>query len=182
MILKILPTLYPNILRISTWFQILNKDIRNLTAFIIIYVSYYAPNCLPFFVFENYNNLSEATSNLIDDIDSNHQSSFDFISGSDVLAAQHGTVSVRLLGSTFNILIAGITGGPLSSYVRRRGFSALAAALESRLAATIHSNQFGYLIKGSVGAMVKFADPGLYLAQVIDQHDKIRNNGWIEAW
>ena len=57
-----------------------------------------------------------------------------------------------------------------------------AAALESRLAATIHSNQFGYLIKGSVGAMVKFADPGLYLAQVIDQHDKIRNNGWIEAW
>lgn len=131
---------------------------------------------------ENYNNLSEATSNLIDDIDSNHQSSFDFISGSDVLAAQHGTVSVRLLGSTFNILIAGITGGPLSSYVRCRGFSALAAALESRLAATIHSNQFGYLIKGSVGAMVKFADPGLYLAQVIDQHDKIRNNGWIEAW
>ena len=58
MILKILPTLYPNILRISTWFQILNKDIRNLTAFIIIYVSYYAPKCLPFFVFENYNNLS----------------------------------------------------------------------------------------------------------------------------
>ncbi|WP_242462465.1 hypothetical protein [Weissella confusa] len=56
------------------------------------------------------------------------------------------------------------------------------AAIESRLAATIHSNQFGYLIKGSVGAMVKFADPGLYLAQVIDQHDKIRNNGWIEAW
>ena len=47
---------------------------------------------------------------------------------------------------------------------------------------TIHSNQFGYLIKGSVGAMVKFADPELYLAQVIDQHDKIRNNGWIEAW
>lgn len=131
---------------------------------------------------ENYNDLGKATDSLINDIDHNHKSPFDSISGSDVLAARHGTVSVKLLGSIFNILIAGITGGPVASYVRRRGFSALAVALQSRLAATIRSNQFGYLIKGSIGALVKVANPGLYFAQLIDQHDKIRNNGWIEAW
>lgn len=46
------------------------------------------------------------------------------------------------------------------------------------LPAVIKPSVSGYsVLSGTVSA-----DPGLYLAQVIDQHDKIRNNGWIEAW
>ena len=35
-----------------------NKDIRNIIDFFTVSTTYYVPNCLPFFVFANYNKLS----------------------------------------------------------------------------------------------------------------------------
>ena len=129
---------------------------------------------------ENYNNLEIATDNLVVDIDDNHKSVWDSVTGEEVLAARHGAISVSVLATVINITISAMTGGPISSYVRRRGASALLAALQSRVAAKIRSRQYSYLIKGSIGALVKVANPGVYLARLIDNHDKIKGNGWIE--
>lgn len=96
--------------------------------------------------------------------------------------ASHGLLSVRALGSIINVAIAAVTGGSISAYVRKHGFKASAVALQSRLAATIQLKYASVVIKGLTSAAIKLSDPGLYLAQLVDKKDKIRNNGYIELW
>ncbi|OTO03253.1 hypothetical protein [Enterococcus sp. 5B3_DIV0040] len=94
--------------------------------------------------------------------------------------AAHGLVSVNVLAGTINVILGSITGGAITSYIRKHGFQALAVALQSRLAATIRIKQLGKIISGLSTVIAKIADPGKAIAQAIDKADKIPGNGWIE--
>jgi len=131
---------------------------------------------------DNYNNLEKVTKNLIIAINENHQTLLDHVTGENILAARHGTISVSVLGASIDIALSAITGGSISNYIRRYGANALAAALKSRVALLNRSAHSTKLIKKSIGALTTVANPGLYLAQLIDNNDKIKRNGWIELW
>ena len=131
---------------------------------------------------ENYNNLEKVTTNLIIAIDENHQTLLDHVTGENVLAARHGTISVSVLGTSINVALSAITGGSISHYIRRYGANALASALKSRVAVLNHTDYSKRLIKNSINALNTVANPGLYLAQLMDNNDKIKRNGWIELW
>lgn len=94
--------------------------------------------------------------------------------------AAHGWISVNVMASAINVALGLVTGGSISSYVRKKGFIASAVALQSRLAATMRFKQLTAVIKGLSGALMKVADPGKAIAQGLDRIDKIPNNGWIE--
>ncbi|MEX0381556.1 hypothetical protein AB3K25_00600 [Leuconostoc sp. MS02] len=63
---------------------------------------------------------------------------------------------------------------------KQDAFNWVLATLQSRVAAKIHSRQYSYFIKSSTGALVKVANLDVYLARLIDNHDKIKGNRWIE--
>lgn len=95
-------------------------------------------------------------------------------------SAGHGLISVDFMAMALNIAIGFVTGGSIASYVRKKGFTALAVALESRLAANLRFKELSVVIKGLSGALMKVADPGKAIAKTLDGVDKIPNNGWIE--
>ncbi|MDR0199015.1 MAG: hypothetical protein LBI43_00375 [Streptococcaceae bacterium] len=68
-------------------------------------ISLYDPNS------SNYHNIADATQQVIDDINKNHEDILDNISGEKVLAASHGTISVKMLGSALNLGLSFAVGG-----------------------------------------------------------------------
>lgn len=136
-----------------------------------------------------YQDISAATDQAIDEINDNHESLLDKIDGEEVLAASHGTISVKLAGSAFNIMIGAMAGGGASFAIRtlaRKYGVAQATNMVTRKIAqkmTIWGLKQVSGLSLAVGTVIKNAlDPGAYIARFIDSKDKIRNNGWFELW
>lgn len=136
-----------------------------------------------------YQNVEAATEQAIDEINDNHESVLDKIDGEKVLAASHGTISVKLLGSILNVVVAAAIGGAggvaVKTYVRKYGVKratdTLSRVLRDKLLKLGYKK--GAAIGGVVGRVVtNFLDPGTAVAKFIDSQDKIKNNGWIELW
>lgn len=130
---------------------------------------------------EIYGDLEQLTEEVAEDIDENHSSIFDSISGEEVLAAKRGIVSIKLLATAINVVIAFITGGAISWYIRKYGWSVVVTQVASRVSASYKLRQFAKVAKGLSKSAVAVANPGKTIAQFIDSRDKIRNNGWLEV-
>ncbi|MDR0898835.1 MAG: hypothetical protein LBM27_00595 [Lactobacillaceae bacterium] len=136
-----------------------------------------------------YLNLTGATTELIDDINENHESPFDSITGEQVLAANHGLIATSILGATFDVVISalvtkGITGG-LAALVKKEGINVVKQKLKKELGNKLVSlglKGLKGLLFTAVDVALSLASPGTSIAKYIDAHDKIKNNGWIELW
>lgn len=132
---------------------------------------------------ESYGDLEETTENIIEEIDSNHETVFDRfydgISGEEVIAASK-IVSVKVLGTILNVAIAFVTGGAISWFIRKYGWSVLVSQIGSRVSASFQIKRYQVLAKGLSKSAVAIANPGLTIAKLIDKNDKNINNGWID--
>jgi hypothetical protein len=133
--------------------------------------------------------LQEATEQVINEIDENHESLLDKITGKRVMAASHGLVSTKLLASTINIGLAFAVGGGigagLKALVLKLGAKKAAQTISTKVVATLFA--FGIKkisgIDTVISSIVKnILDPGTTIAKWIDSKDKIKNNGYIEGW
>ena len=138
---------------------------------------------------EIYGNIEEATTELISEIDSNHSSPFDNLSGEEVLAAKRGWVSVTLLGSvvntTINLVLIGSGVGSIWALVKKKGIRWVRDKFQSRLKARLvkwFGAAIGVYYTFAWDLVMTVADPGTRWARYIDSRDKIRNNGYIELW
>ncbi|AWJ95573.1 hypothetical protein GRR92_14380 [Lactococcus lactis subsp. lactis] len=136
-----------------------------------------------------YQDVSSATEQVIEEINENHDSLLDKITGEKVIAASHGTVSVKMLASTLNVAVnlacGGVGGAAVKTLVKKYGAKRaeqiLSRVLRDKLLKLGYKK--GAAIGGVVGKIVNnFLDPGTAVAKYIDSQDKIRNNGWIELW
>lgn len=137
---------------------------------------------------ENYQNIQKTTENLSNDIDENHASVLDNVTGEKVLAANHGTVSVAVLGSVLNVAIGvalgGIAGG-IGQAIKSKGKAWVKKVLMSRLKSTLAGmglGALGTMLSAGLDFALDYSSPGTMLAKYFDSHDKIRNNGYIEWW
>lgn len=128
---------------------------------------------------DSYGDLEVTTENIVEEIDKNHESIFDNISGSDVIAARR-IVSVKVLGTILNVAIALVTGGAIGYFIRKYGWSYLVTQIGSRVSASFQIRRFSVIAKGLSKSAVAIANPGLTIAQLIDRNDSSRNNGWID--
>lgn len=136
-----------------------------------------------------YHNLQGATEQLIEDINDNHESILDKITAEKVLAANHGTISVKFLASTINIGLVAATGGAAGAGVKalvlKVGAKKAANTISKKVVATLFT--FGIKkvsgIDTVISSIVKnILDPGTTVARWLDSKDKIKNNGWLEWW
>ncbi|MFK4899328.1 hypothetical protein [Lactococcus petauri] len=136
-----------------------------------------------------YQDIAGATDQVIEEINDNHASPLDKITGKKVLAAKHGTISVKFAGSTFNLIISLMAGGGASvairTLVRRYGVAKATTMVTRKIAQQVTMWGLKQVtgLSAIVGFVVKTAvDPGTYIARQIDARDKIKNNGWLELW
>lgn len=136
-----------------------------------------------------YQDIAGATDQVIEEINDNHKTPLDKITGTKVLAAKHGTISVKLAGSTFNLIISLMAGGGASVAIRtlvRRYVVAKATTLITRRIAqqiTMWGLKQVTGLSAIIGVVVRNAiDSGTYIARQIDARDQIKNNGWLELW
>lgn len=136
-----------------------------------------------------YQDVAGATEQVIEAINGNHQNPLDKITGEKVLAASHGTVSVKMLASILNVAVnlacGGVGGAAVKTLVKKYGAKraeqTLSRVLKDKLLKLGYKK--GAAIGGVVGKIVNnFLDPGTTVAKYIDSKDKIKNNGWIELW
>ncbi|WP_273710300.1 hypothetical protein [Leuconostoc mesenteroides] len=133
---------------------------------------------------ENYQNIQKTTENLSNDIDENHASMLDNVTGEKVLAANHGTVSVAVLGSALNVAI-GVALGGIGQAIKSKGKAWVKKVLMSRLKSTLAGmglGALGTMLSAGLDFALDYSNPGTMLAKYFDSHDKIRNNGYIEWW
>lgn len=132
---------------------------------------------------DSFGDYEATTENIITEIDNNHETIFDNvfddISGEEVVAARK-IVSVKVLGTILNVAISFVTGGAISWFIRKYGWSVLVTQIGSRVSAAFQIKRFSYLAKGLSKSAVAIANPGLTIAKLIDKNDKVRNNGWID--
>ncbi|KPG74255.1 hypothetical protein AEQ18_00100 [Enterococcus sp. RIT-PI-f] len=138
---------------------------------------------------EVYQDIEAGSKVLLEEIDENHSSPLDPITGEDVLAASHGWISRSLLASvtntTITLIVAGAGFGTIWSFIKKKGVSYVRNYFKSRVKARIIA-WFG----AAVGVyavyiwdfLMTVLDPGAKFAKWLDARDKIRNNGWIELW
>ncbi|MEB8416300.1 hypothetical protein NGG16_02480 [Enterococcus casseliflavus] len=138
---------------------------------------------------EVYQDIEASSKSLLEEIDENHSSPLDSITGEDVLAASHGWISRSLLASvtntTITLIIAGAGFGTVWNFIKKKGVSYVRNYFKSRVKARIAA-WFG----AAVGVyavyiwdfLMTVLDPGARFAKWLDARDKIRNNGWIELW
>ena len=136
-----------------------------------------------------YQDIESATKQVIKEINDNHENVLDKINGEKVLAAKHGTISVKILASTLNLAVNAACGGVgafavkslVKNYGAKQAERILSRVLRDKLLKLGYKK--GAAIGGIVGKIVnKFLDPGTAVAKYIDSTDKIKNNGWIELW
>lgn len=136
----------------------------------------------------NYQDVSAANDQLITELDENHSSIFDPLSGEKILAAKHGTISASFLGSVLDAAIGAVVGGGAGaalSLVRKKGVKYVKKILYSRLKATLVNIGLGRAnatILAGLEIALNYYSPGNQLAKWVDSKDKKRNNGWIELW
>lgn len=65
-----------------------------------------------------YQDLQGATDRLIEEINENHQSVLDKVTSERVLAAKHGTISVKVLAGAINVGLVAVTGGAAGAGVK----------------------------------------------------------------
>lgn len=135
----------------------------------------------------NFQNIEEASQALVEEIDKNHSSPADKITGETVLAASHGWISVSLLASvvntTINLVLIGAGVGSVWVFIKKKGVNYVRNYFKSRVKARIVA--FAGAVIGVYATyiwdfMMTVLDPGMRLAKYIDSKDKKRNNGWIE--
>lgn len=136
----------------------------------------------------NYQDVSAANDQLITELDENHSSIFDPLSGEKILAAKHGTISASFLGSVLDAAIGAVVGGGAGaalSLVRKKGVKYVKKILYFRLKATLVNIGLGRAnatILAGLEIALNYYSPGNQLAKWVDSKDKKRNNGWIELW
>lgn len=130
---------------------------------------------------EIYGNLEELTQEVLSEIDENHSSIFDHISGEKVIAATR-LISIKLLGTILNVAIGVIAGGAVSWFIRKYGWSVVVTQLASRVNARYQLRRFAALARGLTKTAVAIANPGKTIAEMIDRHDKIKRSGYLELY
>lgn len=132
---------------------------------------------------DSFGDYETTTENIIDEIDKNHETIFDkgvdIISGEEAVAARK-IVSVKVLGTILNVAIAFVTGGAISWFIRKYGWSVLVTQVGSRVSAAFQVKKYSALAKGLTKSAVALANPGLTIAKLIDSNDKDRDNKWID--
>lgn len=136
-----------------------------------------------------YQNPEEATAQIIDEIDENHEDIMDKITGEKVLAASHGTISVGLAGNMLNLAISaamgGASGAVTRALIKKVGYKqagvVMTRVVRNKLISlgVKNAKDVSSIVNSILAATL---DPGTLAARWIDQHDKIKNNGWIELW
>ncbi|MFK4878829.1 hypothetical protein ACI1UB_07280 [Lactococcus petauri] len=136
-----------------------------------------------------YQDLQGATDRLIEEINENHQSVLDKVTSERVLAAKHGTISVKVLAGAINVGLVAVTGGAAGAGVKalvlKVGAKKSANTISKKFVATLFT--FGIKkvsgIDTVISSIVKnILDPGTTVAKWLDSRDKIKNNGWLEWW
>lgn len=136
-----------------------------------------------------YQDLQGATDRLIEEINENHQSVLDKVTSEHVLAAKHGTISVKVLAGAINVGLVAVTGGAAGAGVKalvlKVGAKKAANTISKKVVATLFT--FGIKkvsgIDTVISSIVKnILDPGTTVAKWLDSRDKIKNNGWLEWW
>lgn len=136
-----------------------------------------------------YQDATAATTQVIDEINENHEDILDKISGEKVMAASHGALSVKMAGTIINITISVAftkgAGSVAQTLVRKYG-AAQARRMMERTLRNALVKIAGMKAEKYAGQLVDVVmtaiDPGTAAAKWIDHNDKIRNNGWIELW
>lgn len=113
---------------------------------------------------------------------------------SNFRSAFHGILSTKMLGGVLNGVISAtllVTGvASVGELVKKMGKEAAKEWVESNVKKAVYNKlaaiglgtfgiYTGNIIKGIVEA---YLDPGGWLAEKIDNSDKIPNNGYIELW
>lgn len=136
-----------------------------------------------------YQDLQGATDQLIEEINENYQSVLDKVTPERVLAAKHGTISVKVLAGAINVGLVAVTGGAAGAGVKalvlKVGVKKAANTISKKIVATLFT--FGIKkvsgIDTVISSIVKnILDPGTTMAKWLDSRDKIKNNGWLEWW
>ncbi|MDG6111204.1 hypothetical protein NF715_05210 [Lactococcus formosensis] len=136
-----------------------------------------------------YQDLQGATDQLIEEINENYQSVLDKVTPERVLAAKHGTISVKVLAGAINVGLVAVTGGAAGAGVKalvlKVGVKKAANTISKKIIATLFT--FGIKkvsgIDTVISSIVKnILDPGTTMAKWLDSRDKIKNNGWLEWW
>jgi len=136
-----------------------------------------------------YQDLQGETDQLIEEINENYQSVLDKVTPERVLAAKHGTISVKVLAGAINVGLVAVTGGAAGAGVKalvlKVGVKKAANTISKKIVATLFT--FGIKkvsgIDTVISSIVKnILDPGTTMAKWLDSRDKIKNNGWLEWW
>ncbi|HFI0796420.1 TPA: hypothetical protein ACGO8I_001747 [Streptococcus suis] len=137
----------------------------------------------------NYLDLVATTEKIIDGIDENHENLFDYISGEEVLAANHGVISNSVLASAINVgislAIGGGIGAGIKALIMKHGAQYATNLIARKVVATLMS--FGIRQVTGINSIISHVvknvlDPGSFIASWLDARDKIKNNGWVEWW
>lgn len=136
-----------------------------------------------------YQDLQGATDQLIEEINENHQSVLDKVTPERVLAAKHGTISVKVLAGAINVGLVAVTGGAAGAGVKALVLKVAAKKAANTISKKVVATLFTFGIKKVSGidtvisSIVKnILDPGTTVAKWLDSRDKIKNNGWLEWW
>lgn len=138
---------------------------------------------------EVYQNVTATTDQVIDEINENHKSPLDKITGEKVMASAHGAISDKVAGGVLNVAISAVCGNIAGAgarvLVKKYGLS----AAEQILSRTLRNQLIKMGVKNakditkiSLKLLKCVADPGYEVAKWIDSMDKIKNNGWWELW
>ena len=135
-----------------------------------------------------YQDLQGATDRLIEEINENHQSVLDKVTSERVLAAKHGTISVKVLAGAINVGLVAVTGGAAGAGVKALVLKVGAKKQQIQLVKSCcYSFYFRYQkvsgIDTVISSIVKiYLIHGTTMAKCLDSRDKIKNNGWLEWW
>lgn len=134
-----------------------------------------------------YQDLQGATDQLIEEINENYQSVLDKVTPERVLAAKHGTISIKVLAGAINVGLVAVTGGAAGAGVKALVLKVGAKKAANTISKKVVATLFTFGIKKVLGidtvisSIVKnILDPGTTMAKWLDSRDKIKNNGWLE--
>lgn len=138
---------------------------------------------------EVYNDVEATTEQVIEGIDENHSSPFDFISGDDVLALRI-RISNKIVGSGINLaislMIGGVGSAGVKALIRKFGTQRAINLINQKVVGVltvwgikqiVGVNFIAQLVSTTVKNVL---DPGGYIAKQLDSRDKYRNNGYVD--